>query len=124
MGAKEGVFGVQEAMGKGDKHAARQFLADNLSFAGPFESFDSPEPYLQALARLAPIIERVDMKHALFDPESAALFYDLVTKGPAGTAPCAEWYKVKGDKITHIRVHFDPRPFAPMFEEAPKKRAP
>ena len=117
MSAREVVMGFQTAMGKGDMKAARGYLADNLSFIGPFESFQSPDPYLQALGRLAPMIERIDMKRAFFDGDEAALFYDLVTKGPAGTAPCAEWYTVNGNKITHIRVLFDARPFAPMFEK-------
>jgi ketosteroid isomerase-like protein len=116
MSAKDVVMGYQTAMGKGDMKAARAFLADDLTFVGPLDTFHSPEPYLQALGRLAPMIERVDMKHAFSDGDEVALFYDLVTKGPAGTAPCAEWYTVKGNKITHIRVLFDARPFAAMFE--------
>ena len=117
MSAKDVVMGFQTAMGNGDMKAARGFLADNLSFVGPLESFQSPEPYLAALGRLAPIIQRVEMKRMFFDGDEAALFYDLVTNSPAGTQPCAEWYTVKGNQISHIRVLFDARPFAPMMEK-------
>ncbi len=115
MSARDVVMGFQGAMGKGDMKAARGFLADNLSFVGPFDRFSSPEPYLAALGQLAPMIERVDMKRMFSDGDEVALFYDLVTKTPAGTAPCAEWYRVSGGKITHIQVYFDGRPFAPMM---------
>jgi hypothetical protein len=116
MNAKDVVMGFQQAMGKGDMTTARGFLADNLSFVGPFDRFSSPEPYLAALKGLAPMIDRVDMKRMFADGDEVALFYDLVTKTPAGTAPCAEWYTVKGGKITHIQVYFDARPFAPLMQ--------
>lgn len=115
MTAKDVVMSYQQAMGKGDMKAARGLLADNLSFIGPFDRFTSPEPYLAALGKLAPMIERVDRRRMFSDGDEVALFYDLVTKTPAGTAPCAEWYRVKAGKITHIQVYFDARPFAPMF---------
>jgi hypothetical protein len=115
MGAKEVVMAYQTAMGKGDLKAARGFLAENLSFVGPLDRFSSPEPYLAALGKLAPMIKRVDMKRMFTDGDEVALFYDLVTNTPAGTAPCAEYYRVKGDKITHIQVYFDARPFAALM---------
>jgi ketosteroid isomerase-like protein len=115
MNAQEVVMGYQSAMGKGDMKAARGFLADDLSFVGPFDRFSSPEPYLAALGQLAPMIERIDLKRVFHDGDEVALFYDLVTKTPAGTAPCAEWYHVKGGKITAIQVYFDGRPFAPLM---------
>ncbi len=115
MSAKDVVLGFQRAMGKGDLKAARAFLANDLSFVGPFDRFSAPEPYLAALGQLAPMIERVDMKRMFAEGDEVALFYDLVTKTPAGTAPCAEWYRVNGDKITHIQVYFDGRPFAPLM---------
>jgi hypothetical protein len=39
----------------------------------------------------------------------------MVTETPAGTAFVCEWYKVKGEKISSVRVVFDARPFAAMF---------
>jgi ketosteroid isomerase-like protein len=117
VSGKDVVMAYQAAMGKGDMKAARGMLADDLSFTGPFDTFHSPEPYLAALGRLAPMIKRIDMKRMFADGDEVALFYDLVTNSPAGTAPCAEYYRVKGNKITHIQVYFDGRPFAPMFEK-------
>jgi len=116
MNAEEVVMGFQAAMGKGDMRAARGFLADDLSFVGPFDRFHAAEPYLEALLQLAPMIERVDMKRMFAEGDDVALFYDLVTKTPAGTAPCAERYSMKNGKITHIQVYFDARPFAPLMQ--------
>lgn len=115
MNAKDVVMSYQAAMAKGDMKGARALLSDHLSFEGPFDRFNAPEPYLAALGQLAPMIERVDMKATFHDGDDVALFYDLVTKTPAGTAPCAERYRVKDGKITHIQVYFDGRPFAAMM---------
>jgi hypothetical protein len=47
------------------------------------------------------------------DGDDVCLIYDLVTNTPAGTAPVAEWFRVRDGKIAQIRVFFDARPFAP-----------
>jgi len=109
------VGDYQQAMGKGDFAAARKLLHDNLSFHGPLETFDCPEPYLESLKKLHHIVQRIDMKKMFADGDDVCLLYDMVTNTPAGTAFIAEWYQVKGEKIAAIRVVFDARPFAVMF---------
>ena len=103
------------ALGKGDFVAARKYLDDHLSFHGPIDTFQRPEPYLESLKKLHPVIERVDMKKMFVDGDDVCLLYDMVTKTPAGTAFVAEWHHTTGDKIKAIRVVFDARPFAVMF---------
>jgi hypothetical protein len=105
----------KKAMGKGDMAAARKHLSDDLSFRGPFDAFDRPEPYLEALKKLHPIVERVDVKKIFVDGSDVCMLYDMVTRSPAGTAFIAEWIQVKGDRIASIRTVFDARPFAAMF---------
>jgi hypothetical protein len=109
------VQSFQQALGSGDVAAARRLLQDNLSFRGPIDAFDRPEPYLEALQKLHPIVERIDVKKTFVDGDDVCLLYDMVTKTPAGTAFIAEWFQVRGDKIASIRIVFDARPFASMF---------
>jgi hypothetical protein len=113
------VQGYKAAMGKGDIVSARKYLRDDLSFQGPFDTFHTPEPYLEALKKLAPIVKRVDVKKTFVDGNDVCLFYDMVTDTPVGTALVVEWLQVKGDKIASIRVVFDARPWAPLFEKSP-----
>ena len=103
------------ALGKGDFVAARAYLDDHLSFHGPIDTFQKPEPYLASLEKLHPIVERVDMKKMFVDGHDVCLLYDMVTRSPAGTAFVAEWHHIKDDKIAAIRVIFDARPFVAMF---------
>jgi hypothetical protein len=103
------------AMGKGDLTAARKLMRDDMTFKGPFDSFDKPEPYLEALKRLASIVERVDVKKVFADGDDVCMLYDMVTKSPAGTAFISEWLTVKDGRVAAIRTVFDARPFAAMF---------
>jgi hypothetical protein len=109
------VQSFKEALGRGDWAAARKLLHDRISFQGPIDQFDRPEPYLEAVKKLHPIIERIDMKKVFVDGDDVCSLYDMVTNTPAGTAFIVEWHQVKGDKISAIRVVFDARPFAAMF---------
>jgi ketosteroid isomerase-like protein len=113
--ATEIVQSFQQALGRGDVAAARNLLHDNLSFRGPIDAFERPEPYLEALKKLHPIVERIDVKKIFVDGSDVCLLYDMVTKTPAGTAFIAEWFQVRGEKIASIRAVFDARPFAAMF---------
>src|SRR5438094_894156 len=113
--AKDIVTAYQRALGRGDIAGARTYLHDDLSFVGPFESFQRPELYLEALGKLHHIVERVEPRRTFVDGDDVCIIYDMVTNTPAGTAFIREWYRDRGDKIGSIRAVFDARPFAPMF---------
>src|ERR1700730_2880410 len=101
------VHGFTQAMSAGDLTAARQYLHDDLSFRGPFDQFDNPEPYLRAVGKLFTMVQRVDMKRMFVAGDDVCLLYDLVTNTPAGTAFVCEWIRVKGERIASIRAVFD-----------------
>lgn len=103
------------ALAKGDVGAARKLMHDDMTFKGPLDAFDKPEPYLDALKKLASIVERVDAKKLLADGDDVVMFYDMVTRTPAGTAFIAEWLTFRDGRIASIRTVFDARPFAAMF---------
>jgi len=115
--AAEVVERYQRAFGSGDAQAARSLLADDLRFKGPIEEFDNADDYMQSVAKLAQIVTGTDVKKVLADGDDVVTIYDLHTNSPAGTSNIAEWATVKGGKIAEIRVFFDPRPFAAMFEQ-------
>ena len=105
------------AFGSGDAAAARSLLADDLRFEGPIEQFDSADDYMQSVAKLAQIVTGTDVKTVVADGDDVVTIYDLHTNTPAGTSHVAEWARVKGGKIAEMRVFFDARPFAAMFEQ-------
>jgi ketosteroid isomerase-like protein len=113
--AVEIVQAFKQSLAKGDVASARKLLRDDLQFRGPIDAFDRPEPYLEALQKLHPIVERVDVKKLFVDGDDVCMLYDMVTRTPAGTAFIAEWMHVKDGQIASIRTVFDARPFAAMF---------
>jgi hypothetical protein len=117
MKTAEVVNGFQTAVGQGDFVAARKVLADDLAFRGPFDAFNTPEPYLQALKKLQPIVQGVKIHKLFVDGDHACLLYDMETNTPAGTAFICEWFQVRDGKIVSIRAAFDARPFAPLFSK-------
>jgi ketosteroid isomerase-like protein len=106
-----------KAWTSGDFGTARALLHDNVSFAGPIDTFDHADAYITSLQGLAQIVKSADEQKVFIDDADVCVIYDLVTESPAGTAPVAEWYHVRDGKISSVRVFFDARPFAPMFEE-------
>jgi limonene-1,2-epoxide hydrolase len=104
----------QAAMAKGDAKAARALMDDHMKFSGPLDQFDRPEPYLQALGQLAPMLEKVDVLREFSNGDEVARFCDLHFKPPLPTTFVAEWYHVKDGKIASIRIAFDARAFAAM----------
>ena len=53
------------------------------------------------------------------DGNDVCVLSDMVTNTPIGTAFSCEWYQVKGDKISSVRVVFDARRWAAMFAKEP-----
>ena len=92
-----------------DFSGARRLLADNLRFEGPIDRFDNADDYIKAISGLYGMVKGVDHQAAIADGDEVATFYRLDT--PAATAPVAEWYTVRGEKIARIRTYFDARPF-------------
>jgi ketosteroid isomerase-like protein len=114
--ALEIVGRYKEAFGSRDVQTARSLLADDFHFEGPFEHFDNPDDYMQSLAKLAPIVEGVDVKKILANGDDVVTIYDLNTT-VAHACPVAEWATVRDGKIAELRAYFDARPFAAMFEQ-------
>ena len=101
----------------GNFDAARPLLHDDVSFAGPLDTFDNADAYVAALMGLAPIVKAAEEQKVFVDGNDVCVIYDLVTDSPAGSAPTAEWYHVRDGKISAVRVFFDATPFAPMFDQ-------
>jgi ketosteroid isomerase-like protein len=113
MTARETVDAYRAAWEAKDFPAARAHLAEDLDFAGPIDTFDNADDYIQAITGLSHIVSGTTTRHVFVDGDDVAVFYDMHTTTPAGTAPIAEWFHVRDGKISAIRVYFDARPFTP-----------
>lgn len=102
---------------KGDFDTARSLVHDDVSFAGPIDRFDNADAYIGSLRGLAQIVKAAEEQKVFVDGNDVCIIYDLVTNTPAGSSPTVEWYHMRDGKISAVRVFFDARPFAPMFEQ-------
>jgi hypothetical protein len=107
----------QRALGSSDYKTARTYMSDHhFSFKGPLASHDKPEGLLKDLEQLHHIVKGVEMHKVFVDGDDVCLLYDLITTAPPVTSFTCEWYHVVSGKIESIRVTFDARPYAAMFE--------
>jgi ketosteroid isomerase-like protein len=100
----------------GDFDTARSLLCDDVSFQGPLERFDNADAFITSLKGLFQIVEGAEEQKVFVDGDDVCVIYDLVTV-PAGTSPTVDWYHLRDGKISAVRVFFDARPFAAMFEQ-------
>ncbi len=96
-----------ESWTHGDMARARSCLADNLAFQGPIDRFGSADQFIPALGGFASMLERVDQLQEFYTDTGAALLYDCVTRSPAGTIRCAEFFELENGKIARIQLVFD-----------------
>jgi hypothetical protein len=95
---------------------ARQYLADDLTFVGIFETYPSADEYMKALTGLMQITIRLEVKKIIAEGEDVAIFFELQTRAPAeATVLVAEWHQFKDGKIVRAQSAFDARPYAAMF---------
>ncbi len=109
--AKEIVDRYNQALGAKDFAAARALLADDLRFEGPIDRFQRADDYVTAIKALFGMVKGVEHQASIGEGDDVAVFYVLDT--PMAKAPVAEWYTVRGGKITSLRTYFDARPFSP-----------
>jgi ketosteroid isomerase-like protein len=101
------VSGYYESWTKGDMKQARSYLADDLDFQGPIDTFGSADEFIPGLAGFAGMLTRAELLQEFFAADEAALLYDCVTASPAGTIRTAEFFRLRDGKIAHIRLVFD-----------------
>ena len=56
------------------------------------------------------------MQKIFAEGDDVCLIYELITSAPPATSLTCDWYHVERGMIKSIRVIFDARPYAAMFE--------
>jgi hypothetical protein len=107
MNTRQLIETYHNAWTSGDFATARACLADDLDFTGSIDTFHTADEFLAALRQFQGMLRRVALLESFFDQEGAALLYDCDTASPAGMIRTAEFFTVKGAKISAIRLVFD-----------------
>ena len=107
MNSRELIEKYHNAWTGGDFATARACLADDLDFQGSIDTFRSADEFIAALRMFQGMLRGVRMLKGFFDQEGAALLYDCDTPTPAGVIRTAEFFSIRDDRISAIRLVFD-----------------
>src|SRR5215212_10658564 len=107
MSAANLILSYHVAWSQRDMSAARSYLADDLDFQGPIDTYSSADEFIGTLTGFAQMLTRVDLLQEFYRDDAAALLYDCVTNSPAGTVRTAEFFGLRDGKIASIRLVFD-----------------
>ena len=102
--AKDIVWSFVEAINKEDFSAARQYAADDISFAGVLGTRNGADAYFNDMERMK---LKFKVHKAFAEGDDVCLLYD-VTMGSVTVYGCG-WYQLKAGKIHFVRAVFDPR---------------
>ena len=97
-----------QATERQDFQLARGYLKDNVSYVSPLNSFDRAEPYLKYNLHLYETgqLGKFDIKKEFTDSNDVCILHEWNSQ-----LVCV-WYHVDDDeKISSVKVIFDPRPF-------------
>lgn len=102
---KQVVMSCVNAINREDFGAARQFVADDLSFVGVLGTRQGGDVYFKDMERMR---LKYDVKKVFADGDDVCLFYNLAIAG--ANVLVSAWYHVADGKIRSLQVVFDPRP--------------
>jgi ketosteroid isomerase-like protein len=94
-----------------DLEGIAALLHPDIHFRSPNADTHGREAYLAAVARMFPLLLRIDVRAQLHGSDSAMFVYDFVCREPVGAARTAELVRFADGLIRDSEVFFDPRPF-------------
>jgi len=92
-----------------DLKAVHALLTKDFTFQGPLMTASSADDFIEQLKGMGPGMEmHADILHVIDKSDCVAALYDFM--GPEGKISFSEWYWIRDDKISAIKLHYDPRP--------------
>lgn len=108
------VLSFLKALNEENFDAARTLMNDNASFRGVLGSRDGADAYMADMRKMK---FKYQVLKVFADAQAACVWYNINIEGKV-ILTCG-WYRLRHDKISRIRVLFDPRPLM-----APEKSKP
>ena len=104
----------------GDFETARELLADDLTFRGPFVEVDSADAFLASAQPLRPILKGHRLVKQWQDDDQVSTLYEMSLETPAGTGSVlvAEWNAVRDGKVASAALVFDTAAFRELLPQA------
>jgi limonene-1,2-epoxide hydrolase len=103
--AKKIVLAFLNALNDENFDIARGLMNDNASFRGVLGSRDGADTYIADMRKMK---FKYEILKVFDDATEVCVWYEINMSGQ--TILTCGWYQLQHDKISHIRVLFDPRP--------------
>ena len=101
------VEGFFAAWTSRDERGARGFMADDMRYVGPLNSYESADALLGPLMKFASGVKGARMVEIVVEGDRAALLYDCDLPPPVGTLRAATFQRVANGKIVSYLQAFD-----------------
>jgi len=121
MYTRQLIENYHNAWAKGDFATARAFLADDLDSKGSIGKFQTADEFVAALRGFQAMLIHVTLLKSFYKSDGAALLYGCDTTSPEGVIRMAEFFTIKGDKISKIWLFFDAMELLKMMQPKRKK---
>jgi ketosteroid isomerase-like protein len=91
-----------------DTKALRPHLAEDVEFAGPLAEVTGADEYVESIRHLFDSTRGLEIVKVFADGPDVLTWFDLTVEG-APTTPVVNWCHVEDERITDVKVIFDPR---------------
>lgn len=101
-----------------DLPQAAELLADDVVFTGPLMRTTGKAAYIDLLQQFLPAHVSTRVLRQFDDGDEVCSIDELTVRTPSGTTvtlAMAEWFKLRGGRISEHTVYYDPREFAAAF---------
>jgi SnoaL-like domain len=101
----------------GDFEGAREFVAEDFAFEGPFTRAESREEFFASAAPLQPMLRGLSLLRKWEDGDESCWIYDLNLETPAGTGAVtiSDWLTVRDGLVARERLLFDTAAWAALM---------
>lgn len=91
--------------------AIARHLDPDVQFIAPMGESKGREAVVEAAKRLAPLVERIDVRAKFASGDQVVLIYDMHLSGPVKLCPTAVLMTFKDGLIARTELYYDTRPF-------------
>jgi ketosteroid isomerase-like protein len=103
------------AWAKGDEHAMRALMADDLAYANPMNRYASADAFWGPLMQFNKMLRGLRVLETIVNGNSAAVLYDCNCPAPVGNLRTAWFVRVEGGKLRTVESLFDATELRKLF---------
>jgi hypothetical protein len=110
-----------QAWNRKDLAAIASLIAEGVSFKGPMSETTGRGAFTQAVAKMFPLLERIDVRHVYGDADHTVAVYDFVCAQPIGNCRTTELLSFESGRICASELFFDARPFEALMRASARQ---